>query len=123
MKANDHIQRQRMNHHRALEAIATNGKPGLSLWRALLRIEREARKHYTLVSNGRANPTEEEQKRIDEQFTARVAKALGALPAGFTLNDDARGCALKLDPDQGATIPEGMHRDWGGYGILAPTID
>lgn len=122
MKTPDRIQRQRDNHHKALEAIATNGKPGKSLWRALLRIEREASAHAARLCEAH-NLTEEQQERIDEQFTERVAKALGTLPAGFMVNHDPRGYALKLDPDQGATIPEGMSRDWGGYGILAPTIN
>lgn len=44
------------------------------------------------------------------------------LPAGFFINSDPRGYALKLDNER-ATIPEGMYTDWGGYGIFAPEED
>lgn len=35
------INRLRANHHKALESLATNGVPGLTLWRRLNRLERE----------------------------------------------------------------------------------
>jgi len=60
----------------------------------------------------------------EQEYTARAngieksVKALcGTLPAGFFVNDDPRGYALKIESDN---LPEGMHTDWGGYGILAP---
>jgi len=42
----------------------------------------------------------------------------GELPAGFHLNGDPRGYALKLKADRDA-LP-GAHRDWGGYVVLSP---
>lgn len=51
-----------------------------------------------------------------------VARIFGGVPAGFFVNRDPRGYALKLD-NEVTTIPDGMHKDWGGYGILAATID
>lgn len=45
------------------------------------------------------------------------------------VNLDPRGYALKVDANWLRTLPEemrgrfaGLHRDWGGYGILAPEI-
>jgi len=41
----------------------------------------------------------------------------GKIPEGFFINGDPRGFALKIKPDH---VPDGMHKDWGGYGILMP---
>ena len=51
----------------------------------------------------------------------------GKLPPGFFVNGDPRGYALKIDPENklGSLLirDAGLHTDWGGYGILSPTID
>lgn len=67
---------------------------------------------------------ERRQERIIEQVKALFN---GELPTGFFINGDPRGYALKINAgnEAGMTyhpeyIPEGMHTDWGGYGILAP---
>lgn len=51
----------------------------------------------------------------------------GKLPPGFFVNGDPRGYALKIDSGQEYEseyhpeyIPDGLYKDWGGYGILAP---
>lgn len=121
MKTPEQVQRWRDNHHRALESLATNGKSGLSLWRALLRIERKAHGYATALCI--RDISEAEQNRVEREIRESVRKAFGCIPAGFHLNRDPRGYALKIDPDNGANIPEGMRKDWGGYGILAAEID
>lgn len=37
-------------------------------------------------------------------------------------NWDPRGYTLKIDDDWMRTQGSGLHRDWGGYGIIAPEI-
>jgi hypothetical protein len=39
------------------------------------------------------------------------------------INGDARGYALKIDDDYTKANNLEIHRDWGGYGILAPEFD
>jgi hypothetical protein len=39
------------------------------------------------------------------------------------VNGDARGYALKIDDDYVREHNLDIHRDWGGYGILAPEFD
>jgi hypothetical protein len=39
------------------------------------------------------------------------------------LNGDARGYALKIDDDYTRANNLEIHRDWGGFGILAPEFD
>lgn len=60
--------------------------------------------------------------RVSRDATVCVRNVFGRIPDGFFVNGDARGCALKLDPDK-TPIPEGMHTDWGRNGILAAQID
>lgn len=49
-----------------------------------------------------------------------VSRILGKLPAGFFVNGDARGYALKISPPiEGLTL----HQDWGSNQILAPVIE
>jgi hypothetical protein len=117
----EHVQRWRDNHHRALEALATNGKSGKQLWQALNRLEHTAHKRAEDYCNGTV--TVEQWEAFAEKAERAVGVIFGKVPAGFHLNGDPRGYALKLDPDHGATIPEGMHKDWGGYGILAAVIE
>jgi hypothetical protein len=39
------------------------------------------------------------------------------------LNGDARGYALKIQDDYVRDNNLDIHKDWGGYGILAPEFD
>lgn len=72
------------------------------------------------ITNARAAAADVEL----DWILARVEPLLGNGPA-VMLNRDPRGYALKIDD---ATTRELMdagkpiHRDWGGYGILAPEI-
>ena len=57
---------------------------------------------------------------VKEQTREGVKRLFGGtLPDGFCINSDPRGHALKIDGEK-AEIPQGLHRDFGGYGILAP---
>ena len=61
-----------------------------------------------------------------DNFTSGVANRIqilfGHVPAGFFVNGDARGSALKLDCDFN-TLPDGAWTDWGGDMILAAVIN
>jgi hypothetical protein len=72
--------------------------------------------------------TTEEYEREQEKIEKAVKKLFGGtLPKGFFINGDPRGHALKINSGNEAGqvhhpeyIPQGLHTDWGGYGILAP---
>lgn len=102
---------------------------GQSLYRRLRRVEafahRKAEDYCNRVidSDGWDKAHEDIEWRVKRIF-------YGVLPPGFRINGDPRGYALKIDAgtDAGSEphpeyIPEGMHTDWGGYGILAPDFD
>lgn len=75
------IQRRRENHHRALESLATNGIPGLKLWRKLRRIENRANGFAVAYCNG--NIDSDDWELYQEEFTQSVKEAFGELPKGF----------------------------------------
>ncbi len=118
------IQRRRQAHHKALETLAhqvdceTNG---LTLWRQLTRLERWLDNLSVRHCNGTLDG--EEWDTAKDLARAKLAKIFGArAPNGIFINSDPRGHALKLD-NEAVTVPEGMDKDWGGYGILAAEID
>jgi len=128
----------RAAHHRALETLRAPScrLSGLQLWRRLRQLESTAHRAATAFCNGerislawgRGAPEEydfrgdpEAWPRVAARVRAGLQAAFGRIPHGAVVNADARGCALKLDPDATA-IPAGMRTDWGGYGLLAAEI-
>lgn len=134
---------RRAAHHAALETLRAPGNetPGALLWKRLRRIEARAHAAATAQCNGDdygtqpfrpdwhedgtegtdANPTPWDVFEAD--IRAEIAAVFGGiLPAGFFLNQDCRGYALKLHPKK-CTVPAGMCTDWGRNGILAADID
>jgi len=104
------ISRRRVNHHKALETIAGNGVPGLTLWRQLTRLENWLTPYSVQHCNGDIDGDQWEI--IKEQGRVKLAKIFGgSIPNGVFINSDPRGHALKLDCDK-VTIPAGMDRDW-----------
>lgn len=53
-------------------------------------------------------------------IVAKAVKILGPGPAIFG-NGDARGYFLKIEDEQARGLK--IHKDWGGYGIIAPEFD
>lgn len=112
----------RQNHHAALKKLAAPEckLTGLQIWRKLRRLEAEATRITTALCNG-----EIEQEKADQalqRIALNVDLVFGRRPDGFFINRDPRGFACKLDPEH-ASIPDGMYKDWGGYGILAAEIN
>jgi hypothetical protein len=103
---------------RHIEALKTLGfKAGN--WNRIRHIENMANWYALKYANG-----EMDSERYGAQ-QAEVEKAVlklfgGKLP-GFFVNSDPRGYALKLD-NESVKLPEGLNKDWGGYGILAPVF-
>lgn len=139
MKTSDTINHHRARHHAALSSLVSNPtQAGLPIWRKLRRIECRANQAATAYCNGETYATHHssgsrvydfrrDEYAWDAFVTREVMPAVacafgGRIPAGFFVNGDPRGYALKIDPERG-TVPDGMHTDWGRYGILAPEID
>ena len=117
----EHVRKWRDNHHAALESLSSpaNGKSGMQIWRALRKVENTAHRASTAYCNGDIDSDQWET--ITAEIVLKVGKILGHVPNGFFVNGDPRGYALKIDPEKG-TVPNGLHTDWGRYGILAAEI-
>jgi hypothetical protein len=126
MKTDSYIIERRARHHKALATLSTDPKAdGLKLWRSLRKIENAFSSVSVAYCNGDANDKQWEAAK--DKAKAAVLKTLGKFPDGFMLNSDPRGYALKLrGPEagyKGATMPEGIEKDMGGNGLLAPEIN
>jgi hypothetical protein len=86
---------------------------GLKIFQKLRRVENFANRMTTAECNGEATPEGWEDKVRDS-----VKKIFGREVAGFFVNGDPRGYTLKVREEQAKEA--GLHKDWGGYGILAP---
>jgi hypothetical protein len=120
------IQRRRTAHHKALEVLAATvgcKTPGLTLWRGLRLIEAELYRACLNYTNG-TNGVDEMKWRGAKQAAHNSLENLfgGPIPKGVFINGDPRGHMIKLD-NETVTIPDGMEKDWGGYGILAAEIN
>jgi hypothetical protein len=109
---------------KALEALfkICTGKDidGALLFRKLRRMECKAERWGIDYCNADIS-IDEWEKRTDE-YEKQINKLFEGNLKGFFVNGDARGYALKINDD---TLRKhyseiGLHRDWGGYGILAP---
>jgi len=105
----------------------------------LFHLEQSARKAATAYCNGEPfyfpGDVEKYDFRADgiawDKVKERITDSMrvtfaGKMPPGFFVNGDARGYALKIDPDNagGRALIEScrLHTDWGRNGILSPEI-
>lgn len=114
---------RRAAHHKALEELRDPKckNTGLQIWRKLRKTECALQKQALRWCNDPTFVTEDWEN-VKEQAKRDVISSFGWLPTGLFINSDPRGHSLKLDNEKIA-LPESLHRDMGGYGILAPVID
>lgn len=98
---------------------ATERDP-VALCKKLRRVETAAHKWALECCNWR-DPSEAEQEANDAKIYDRVERILGTT-AGIVYNKDPRGYALKIDDAVMRAHGYALHRDWGGYGIIAPDL-
>ena len=97
----------------------------VKLCKRLLRLENKAHKLAVDFCNGVIDQLEWDQKA--DQILTKVETIL-KVPTGrgiinkkvLFLNGDARGYALKIDDEYLKNNNFNIHRDMGGYGIIAP---
>lgn len=121
----ERIEKRRKAHHAALAKLAGGNVDGLKLWRKLRAIERALYTVCERYTNGECDLRAWEKAKASGRIALHVAFG-GEIPKGVYINGDPRGHMLKLDcgsaGEPGVPIPEGMERDWGGDGLLAPEI-
>ncbi len=91
-----------------------------------IRIHRFGSKPFAQIPEDFDANSETASDRLQSRCEDALRNLFGKLPPGFFVNGDARGYALKIDnntPEGKALIEAvGMHRDFGGFGILSPEI-
>lgn len=80
----------------------------------LRRLEAKAHRIAERQCNGYEDPKDDA---TIERILTKVRTIIGGPVPGLFFNADARGYALKVKQD---ATPNGMHTDWGRYGIIAP---
>lgn len=123
-------------HGRNLLAIFPNARERdpAKLCKKLRRLEAEGQAIALRLCNGPEYPRgEEEVDRLTDAVLAKVDALLGNWTddvddetpnrVHIFVNRDPRGYALKIRSGWMATHNVALERDWGGFGILAPTID
>jgi hypothetical protein len=128
MNAKDRMNEQIREHGENLKMVFGLEIDGDKLARKLHSIEVKAHKLATDYCNGDNNVTTETWEPLTEEILDKVDKITNFKSRGIPVfvNGDARGYALKIDDSwvNGYTSKGGkIHRDWGGYGILAPEFD
>ena len=89
----------------------------VKLCKRLFRLENKAHKLAVDFCNGEIDQLEWDQKA--DKILTKVEAILKNKKVLF-LNGDARGYALKIDDEYIRNNNLNIHRDWGGYGIVAP---
>ena len=89
----------------------------VKLCKRLFRLENKAHKLAVDFCNGVIDQLEWDKKA--DQILTKVETILKNKKVLF-LNGDARGYALKIDDEYIKNNNFNIHRDWGGYGIIAP---
>lgn len=121
-------QAQLERHYKALENLASlcgvSNPNGKKLSVKLLYIERPASSKAIDYCNGLIS-TEAWSEIYHDQYADQVQALFNNQLDGLFINSDVRGYALKIDDELMRTKYKncGLHKDWGGYGILAPEID
>lgn len=112
-------------HGKQLLAIfpdATERDP-VKLCKKLRRLEREGNQFALQLCNGLEFPHEDVAEAKAESILLKVDAVLRFTKSGpnVRLNRDPRGYALKIGDKDAAKLS--IHKDWGGYGIIAPEFN
>ena len=111
-----YIMAQRIKKHGDnLKAIFNLNIDSIKLCKQLFRLENKAHKLTTDYCNGDFQGNIEKE---GEKILSKVAKILNTNTFNMFLNTDARGYALKFFED--FSKDKTIHKDWGGYGLIAP---
>jgi hypothetical protein len=125
MKTNkrDRMNEQILRHGKDLKAIFGIDEDADKLARRVHSIEVKAHRLSTDYCNGVIDmekweaETDKILNRLDKIINFKVQN----IPV--FVNSDARGYALKIKDDCVREHDLKIHKDWGGYGILAPEFD
>ena len=118
----DRMYREIKHHGEALNGIFNTGIDPIKLSKLVLRIERVAHKLATDYCNGADGINSDNVDIYTETILKRLDRLIDWHTSGVPvfINLDARGYALKIETEYMEKHNLNLHKDWGGYGILAP---
>lgn len=123
-----------IKHGEQLLAIFPNAteRDPVKLCKKLRKLEREGEALGLRLCNGPEFKNEDGIDLVEARILIKVDAILNFTQEKIPVfvNRDPRGYALKIDDEWLRTIPteamrqrfSPLHRDWGGYGILAPDL-
>jgi hypothetical protein len=112
------MQEKILKHGLTLQRHYGNGSGGgpVTLCKKLRRIERKLEKLFIDLCD--VGVDDDKLEKAHKNAEKRVKQLLPNLDmASLYINQDPRGYALKIKTEY---TPADLHKDWGGYGILAP---
>lgn len=114
------------DHGRELLRIFPNAteRDPAKLCKKLRRIEADGQAFALRLCNGPEFDSPEAADAEGDRILAKVAALLRPEGSGIPifLNRDPRGYSLKIESGWAQVNAPKLHRDWGGYGILAPDL-
>ena len=140
MNKHDRMYQQIEEHGANLNAIFNTGLDSIKLYKKLHSLEIKANHAATCLLNTNTlnllklnrftgydvkQATEEEQDAFFGKILDSVDKLLKFREKNIPvyINYDARGYTLKIKDDYVKANNLTIHKDWGGYGIIAPEFD
>jgi SMC interacting uncharacterized protein involved in chromosome segregation len=121
MNKKERMNEQIRKHGENLNKVFGLNEDPIKLAKKLHTIELKAHKLATDYCNGENGVWET----LSDAILEKVDKVLNftAQEIPVFVNGDARGYALKINDDYVRNNGLEIHKDWGGYGILAPEFD
>lgn len=125
-KRREDLYKRIKNHGLDLLAIfpAAREKDPVKLCKALQRLERKCNLAAISYCNGDSDTGSWERMAFatSESLMGLLGIKATDLEHGVFVNPDPRGYALKIKDNVMSEKKLKLHRDWGGYGILAPDL-
>jgi len=125
MNKKERMYQQIENHGKNLNLVFGLNEDPVKLAKKLHSIEAKAHKLAEDYCNGENGVDTETWPDLTDKILDRLDKIIGfrKLNIPVFINGDARGYALKIDDEYVRVHELKIHKDWGGYGILAPEFD
>jgi hypothetical protein len=125
MNKRDRMYNQIAKHGADLNKIFSTTFDDVTLAKRLHSLEIKAHRLSTDYCNGDNGVNTESWENLSYSILTKVNKILKFREKKIRifLNGDARGYALKIDDEFVQNYKGQIHKDWGGYGILAPEFN
>lgn len=125
MNKHERMNEQIRKHGESLNKVFGLNEDPTKLAKKIHSLELKAHKLATDYCNGENGVDSENWESLSDAILAKVDKVLNFTSQEIPVfvNGDARGYALKINDDYVRDNGIEIHKDWGGYGILAPEFD